>query len=189
MERPGGVAATITVNHVLHAPGLERDLISERLATLSTGLPFGKTSPWLTWGWERRRVVFLITRCHQGCTSCRRRGQLCSEGVGLGCKRAGDKQYHGGTYTSRLPTRTSTYEGARQGGGVVLTGEWIPCAACDLAKAHCVPKTAENQASERAEQLLIDLAGGKCGCPASGKASSPRYRRRLHAVQGAEISE
>ena len=133
-EQPGG-PTTIPLGKVLHVPELGRNLISERQASMMTGLLFVKSPTVAHLGTGDDACCFFNYVPSSGLYEMVARR---SEAV---VKRA---------LVARAPPRRDVMQVHRllahpsehitrktaKAAGISLTGEWGPCVECDLSKAH-----------------------------------------------------
>ena len=151
---------TFVLGKVLHVPKLERNLISERQASLMSGLLFVKS--------------LTVAHLETGNDVCCKFSYSPSSGLYEMTAR-GRKPTSERALAARAPPQRDIMEVLRllahpseditrattKATDIIITGKWRPCVEWDRSEAlrHAVTRMTDNHASERAALLYAGLAG------------------------------
>ena len=159
VEQPGR-SVTISLGKALHVPKLQRNFISERQASLMSGLLLVK-SPMVTHLATGKDVCFYFSYSPSSGLYemvARRRNVTTKRALAARAPPQCDiREVHRLlAHPSKHVTRATV-----KATGIIITGEWRPCVECYQSEAHqhAVLRTTDNRASARATLLHVDLAG------------------------------
>ena len=166
-----GVTDRYSSRKNFHVPKLERNLISERQASLMFGLLFVKNPTVAHLGTGEDVCFYFSYSPSSGLyeMTARRRKTTPERALGAKCPPQRDimELHHLLAHPSKHITKATA-----KATGLIITVEWRPCVACDRSKAHrhAVPRT----------QTTAPLSGRTC-CTLT---SLTRWNRRVPVEAG-----
>ena len=166
-------------------PKLERNLISERQASLMPGLLFVKIPTFAHLGTGKDAWCYFSYSPSSGLyeTTAKRRKATPERALVAKAPQQRDIMQvhrlfvHPSEHITRATAKVT---------GPFITGEWRPCVECDQSKVHlhAVPRTTNSRVSERAALLYVDLEGPMESESADGRRYVMMIVDDVNSVEG-----